>query len=197
MLRSFVAIDLPEHARQELHLVCEQLRPHVPQGSVRWSRISGVHLTLKFLGNVAPEDLTKIKNALFQVGQRHGPFAFTVGGVGCFPNERRPRVVWVGIQEETGALAALQRDVEESLVPLGFKREKRAFHPHLTLGRARRNVSRGDQRRLGELIADTDVGELFQIEVRSFRLMRSDLRPDGAVYTPLAVFNLGLEKEVV
>jgi 2'-5' RNA ligase len=92
-------------------------------------------------------------------------------------------------------LAALQRDVEQSLVPLGFQAEKRAFHPHLTLGRTRRYVSRQEQRRLGEVIASTEVGELARIQVGSFRLMRSDLRPDGAVYTSLAAFSLGPEQE--
>ena len=108
---------------------------------------------------------------------------------------KRPRVVWVGMQEESSNLAALQRDVEKSLIPLGFKPEKRAYHPHLTLGRTRRNVHESDLRRLGQHIATSSVGELGQIQVESFRLMRSDLRPDGAIYTPLALFPLGLVRE--
>jgi 2'-5' RNA ligase len=104
---------------------------------------------------------------------------------------KRPRVVWVGVREETGALQALQRDVVKSMVPLGFEPERRAFHPHLTLGRTRRNVSSASQRELGESLAGVEVGELAQVQVASFRLMRSDLRPGGAIYTPLAVLDLG------
>lgn len=195
MIRSFVAIDLPDAVKDVLSEVGERLGRQVPERSVRWSRVSGIHLTLKFLGDVDEADLPKIKTALAQVGQRHAPFTFAVAGVGCFPNLRNPRVVWVGIEEETGSLAALQRDVEKSLVPVGFEAEKRAFHPHLTLGRTRRDVRSGDQRRIGEIIANADVSELGQVCVDSFRLVRSDLRPDGAVYTPLDVFALTPEQE--
>jgi 2'-5' RNA ligase len=193
MIRSFIAIDLPENIKDALRDVGERLRRDVPDSSVRWSRVSGIHLTLKFLGDVNEADLAAIKAMLVQVGQRHAPFSITIGGVGCFPNFRRPRVVWVGVEEEHGGLSALQRDVEESLVPLGFEREKRAFHPHLTLGRTRRGVRHSDQTRIGDVIASADEGEFGRIHVASFRLMRSDLRPDGAVYTPLEVFSLASE----
>jgi 2'-5' RNA ligase len=195
MIRSFIAIELPDPAKDALRGVGERLRHKVPYDSVRWTRVSGIHLTLKFLGDVAEADLPKIKAALTDVGQRHGPFRFTIGGVGCFPDVKRPRVVWVGVEEETGRLAALQRDVERSLAPLGFKPEQRAFHPHLTLGRTKRNVGSRDQGRLGEVIATAGVGELSQVQVTSLVLMRSDLRPDGAVYTPLGYFDLSLKQE--
>ena len=190
MIRSFIAINLPEATKDALTKVGQRLRRRAPYDSVRWSKVSGIHLTLKFLGDVAPSDLPEIKSVLAEVGTRHTQFRFTVGGVGCFPNVRRPRVVWVGVEEETGALDALQRDVEQNLVPLGFEPEKRAFHPHLTLGRTRRNVRSADLRRLGELIATAGVGELGQVHVDAFHLMRSDLRPRGAIYTALASFAL-------
>ncbi len=194
MIRSFVAIHLPDAAREVLGQISEQLSLEVPGGSVRWTRVSAVHLTLKFLGDVAEADLPQIKAALATVGQRHAPFTFTVAGAGCFPNLNRPRVVWVGIQEQTGSLAALQRDVEESLAPLGFKPERRAYHPHLTLGRTKDRVHSSDLRRIGEVVAAAEVGELGQVRVKSFRLMRSDLHPDGAIYTSLAAFALGPEQ---
>ncbi|MGD9100803.1 MAG: RNA 2',3'-cyclic phosphodiesterase [Anaerolineae bacterium] len=190
MIRSFVAIDLPDSTKSVLDETAQRLRRQAPQRSVRWSRVTGIHLTLKFLGDVAESDLPRVEDVLAQIGQRHAPFALTVGGVGCFPNLKRPRVVWVGVQEESGALAALQRDVVKGLVPLGFEPEKRAFHPHLTLGRAKRGVRPADLRRLGEVIAAAEVGELDNIQVASFRLMRSDLRPSGAVYTSLAAVGL-------
>jgi 2'-5' RNA ligase len=194
MIRCFVAIDLPDSTKNALRQVGERLRGRAPHHSVRWVRVEGVHLTLKFLGDVAETDLPEIKAALARVARQHGPFAFTVGGVGCFPNVRRPRVVWVGVKEETGSLAAVQRDVEKGLIPLGFEPEKRAFHPHLTLGRTRRGLRSGDQRRLGEIVTAAGVGELDSIQVDSYKLIRSDLRPSGAVYTPLAAFELRPEQ---
>jgi 2'-5' RNA ligase len=190
MIRSFVAIDLPDTVKDALLELGQQLRQQAPDRSVRWSRVSGIHLTLKFLGDVSEDDLPGIKAVLGQVAQRHTPFTCTVEGVGCFPNAKSPRVVWVGVREDAGRLVALQRDVEKNLVPLGFKAEKRAYHPHLTLGRTGRHVRSADQRRLGEVIAASDVGELAQVGVESFRLMRSDLHPDGAVYTALETFSL-------
>jgi len=191
MIRSFVAIDLSDSIRHALLGVVEQMRNRIPRDSVRWTNVSGIHLTLKFLGDVAEDDLPRIKEILTQVGQRHDHFTLTVGGVGCFPNAKRPRVVWVGVEEETGHLTALQRDVDESLGALGFEPEERGFQPHLTLGRTRRDVNSRDQGRLGETVATAGVGQFGQMYVEAFRLMRSELRPSGAVYSTLALFTLG------
>jgi 2'-5' RNA ligase len=191
MIRSFVAIDLPHEIKEALSELGEALRLQLPERSVRWSRVSGIHLTLKFLGDVAEAEVPAIKQSLVRIGQRQSPFSFRVASLGCFPNVKRPRVLWVGVEEETGSLAALQNDVENNLAPLGFEREKRAFHPHLTLGRARRGIAASDQSRLGDVVASAAVGELGQVHVASFHLMRSDLRHDGAVYTSLE--NISLE----
>ncbi len=190
MIRSFIAIDLPDGVKDALQEIGERLRRQMPGGSVRWSRVSGIHLTLKFLGNVDEGRLPEITAALTQIGQRHAPFSITVAGVGCFPNTNKPRVVWVGLEEERGDLKALQRDVDKILAPLGFDPEKRAYHPHLTLGRTRRGIHSGDQRRVGEIVASADVGALGRLCVESFRLIQSDLRPNGAVYTPLEIVAL-------
>ncbi len=193
MIRSFVAIDLPDTLKAALQDVAAQLRARVPPNTIRWGRVQGIHLTLQFLGNVAESDLAGIEAALAEVARRHRPFTFEAAGLGCFPNLRRPRVVWVGVREETGALLALQRDVERALKPLGFKPERRAFHPHLTLGRLGRRASSADQQQIGAVVREADVGLLGRVAVDTFRLMRSDLRPNGAVYTPLATFELAGE----
>jgi 2'-5' RNA ligase len=196
MIRSFVAIDVPDQIKDELREVRERLRRDAPERSVRWSRISGIHLTLKFLGDISQADLPNIKTTLDGVAQTQEPFTISVRGVGCFPNANRPRVVWVGVGDDTRHLASLQRAIEQSLVPLGFEAEKRAFHPHLTLGRAHRRARRADQRRLGEIITSADVGELGLVDVEIFRLMRSDLQPDGAVYTALKTFPLNKAQDL-
>ena len=189
-IRSFIAIELNESINAALTDLQEQLKAKVPRGSVRWVRPEGIHLTLKFLGNVPANRIEEIERALIQACAGVPSFSFSVGGLGCFPNPRRPRVVWVGVQEETGTLARLQRAIENGMEKLGFAPEGRKFDPHLTLGRTQRRASPGDVRRLGQLVEETNIGELGQMEARVVSLIRSDLRPTGAVYTQLAAVGL-------
>ncbi len=170
--------------------VQQRLERQVPPRSVRWVRAGGIHLTLKFLGDTPTDKLPEITEALSAVA-RHAPSCtFTVGGLGCFPNPRRPRVVWVGVQEPTGRLAALQDAIEEAMVPFGYRPEGRGFTPHLTLGRIHRRASRQDAARVGEVITATEIGTLAQVPAIHFDLIKSVLKPTGAEYTTLATFPL-------
>jgi 2'-5' RNA ligase len=189
-IRTFIAIELDESIKDGLTKLQERLKGEAPRGSVRWVRAEGIHLTLKFLGDVPANQIGEITRALERSCQGCTPFSLSCGDLGCFPNLKRPRVVWVGIQEETGTLAQLQKVIEENVAPLGYPSEKRKFSPHLTLGRVQRRVSSGDLRRLGELVGASEIGTLGLMEVRSVNLMRSDLRPSGAVYTRLAEVEL-------
>jgi 2'-5' RNA ligase len=185
-IRTFIAIELDESIKDELTSLQERLKGEAPPGSVRWVRSEGIHLTLKFLGDVPADQIGEITRALQKSCQGGAPFSLSCGELGCFPNLKRPRVVWVGIQEETRTLAQLQKAIEENVAPLGYPPEKRKFSPHLTIGRVQRRVGSGDLRRLGEVVGASEIGTLGQMEVRSVNLMRSDLRPSGAVYTRLA-----------
>jgi 2'-5' RNA ligase len=189
-IRTFIAIELDESIQDGLTRLQEQLQGEAPRGSVRWVRPGGIHLTLKFLGDVPADQIGEITGALQKSCQGFAPFSLSCGGLGCFPNLKHPRVVWVGVQEETGTLAQLHKAIEENVAPLGYPTEKRKFSPHLTLGRVRRQVGSGDRRRLGELVGASETGSLGQMEVRSVNLMRSDLQPSGAVYTRLAEVEL-------
>jgi 2'-5' RNA ligase len=189
-VRTFIAIELDETINAALTDLQEQLKAKVPRGSVRWVKPEGIHLTLKFLGNVPSDRIEKIERALSQACSGLPAFSFSVGSLGCFPNPRRPRVVWVGVQEESGTLKRLQKAVEDGMEKLGFAPEGRRFHAHLTLGRTQRRASSGDVRRLGQLVEETDIGQLGQMEARAVSLMKSDLRPTGAVYTQLAAVEL-------
>jgi 2'-5' RNA ligase len=189
-IRTFIAIELDESIKDDLIQLQERLRGEAPQGSLRWVRPAGIHLTLKFLGDVPADQIGEITRALERSCQGFAPFSLSCGGLGCFPNLKRPRVVWVGVQEEMGTLAQLQKAIDENVAPLGYPPEKRKFSPHLTLGRVQRRVSSGDLRRLGELVGASEIGTLGQMEVRSVNLMRSDLRPSGAMYTRLAEVEL-------
>ncbi|MFN3763092.1 MAG: RNA 2',3'-cyclic phosphodiesterase, partial [Anaerolineae bacterium] len=190
-VRTFIAIILPESVIRQLAQVQRQLERQAPPESVRWVKPEGIHLTLKFLGDTPVGKLDAIRAALGEVASRASPCAFTVGGLGCFPNARRPRVLWVGVQPMGEELASLQREVERAMKPLGFPPEGRDFTPHLTLGRVRDRIPPADLARLGTLVSSTDVGTLGEVQARSFALIQSVLKPSGAEYTPLAEFRVG------
>jgi len=158
---------------------------------VRWVNPWGIHLTLKFLGEVQAPKLQAVEDALKALCGKFQPFSFSYGSLGCFPSFNRPSVIWVGVQEPSGVLAALQKEVERSLTKLGFKPESRPFSPHLTLGRVGKRVSGAERRKLGERIKSHQVGKMGEVKVETISLMRSDLKPTGAVYTRLASFPLG------
>ena len=185
-IRAFIAIELSEDILSAIADLQRQLKKQVPEGTVRWVKPGGIHLTLQFLGDVPAVKINSIAQALTAACAPFHPFSVTVGGLGCFPNAKRPRVTWVGVDEPTGTLAALQKAIERAMVPLGFTPERRAFHPHLTLGRTKRQATRDQAQALGTLITTTQIPFLGQMNVRQVCLIRSDLRPTGAVYTRLA-----------
>lgn len=190
-VRVFIAIELSRELGDSLGRLQDRLKRQVAERSVRWVRPEGIHLTLKFLGDVPAQRVADISRAVEAACQGFDPFSFSLAGLGCFPNPRRPRVVWVGVQEPSGTLARLQKIVEGKLTGLDFEPENRPFQPHLTLGRVGRQASRSDQQQLGELITESEVGTLGSMTVTSVNVMRSDLRPGGAVYTALARVLLG------
>jgi 2'-5' RNA ligase len=190
-LRTFIAIELDEQCKSSLSRLRQRLGEQMPPRSLRWVPPEGIHLTLKFLGDTPLEKVDAVKLALAQAAAQVAPFTFVVGGLGCFPNSRQPRVVWVGLQEPTGALAGLQKAVEDRVAPLGFPTEKRPFSPHLTLGRVQRYASRSEVRQIGEVAEASTVGTIAEVAVTAVFYIKSDLRPSGAVYTALFEAKLG------
>lgn len=195
LIRAFVAVDLPEELRIRLGELIDRLSARIGRGTVRWVRPQGIHLTLKFLGDVGAARTEEIAGAVRSVTERHRPFQVEVGGVGCFPGPGRPRVLWVGVKEPAGALAKLQGEVEAGLAALGFPREDRPFSPHLTLARVRREASPVEAAKAGAFVAGLPSEILGEVEVGRVTLFRSELRPAGPVYTALAVANLGATDE--
>lgn len=174
-MRLFVAINPPERVRERIAAGTEDLRG---LEGIRWVASDRVHLTLKFLGQVEDDSERAIAEELARIALGHGPFQMRLTAPGAFPNIRRPRIIWIGL-EPSSELAALQRDVEEGLAGLGFERERRAFRPHLTLGRVRRG-QRVDGSVLDTLVRSTEVSDAWR--VGAVDLMRSHLLPSGAVY---------------
>lgn len=188
--RLFIAIELPANVLKTIAQVQADLKRVVPERAVRWTRPEGIHLTLKFLGDVRASQLDEIKAALAQAAG-HASFGLSVQGLGCFPNLARPRVLWVGVTGDIKSLRALQADVEKNIAPLGFPAEERGFSPHLTLARTSQGAGRDETALIGKVVQDRDVGQLVSWQVDAVSLMRSQLKPDGAQYTQIAEVSLG------
>ncbi len=183
MLRLFIAIDLPPEVKSLLTTLQSRLRPRTD--AVRWSDPGGTHLTLKFLGNVEASRVDAVTDRMRNAAQQHQPFELQTGELGMFPNRRRPRVVWLGIDGDVGVLSQLQAAVEQCVALLGFPTEQRPFSPHLTLGRSIKDPSSAHLASIGQAVEQTEVPEKIAFMVNEVVLMRSELGPRGARYTPL------------
>ena len=183
-IRLFIALETPKDVRAQIVQIQRHLRES--GADVRWEPEEKLHATLKFLGNTSDEKLQPIIHALEVVSQRHSRCTITYVNLGSFPTSRSPRVVWIGIEDPSEALRALFLDIDESMAGLGFERETRPFHPHLTLGRVK------GARNLGRLLAmfKTVTFQSQPVIVPEIALVRSDLRPSGSVYTTLKAIPL-------
>jgi len=190
VVRSFIAIDLPAGVRAELTSLEEKLKTR-RHPFVKWVDPESMHLTLKFLGNVAADSIPQIVGAVSRVAEMHSPFKLQVADTGAFPNWQRPQVVWVGVGGELDRLNSLQKGLESVLSPLGFPPESRPFSAHLTLGRLRDRVTPDDRRRFAEFAQTVEFKTSLSFEVNAIRLMKSQLTPAGPVYSELAVARLG------
>lgn len=189
-IRSFVAIELEDELGTQLKRIQKSLKDKGIVDHVRWVRPEGMHLTLKFLGDVPANRIQEIVPAMANSIEGVKPFSINLSGLGCFPSIARPNVIWVGVGGETGTLARLQADIEANLAVLGYPPEKREYKPHLTLGRVDRRTGAADRRRLGMLIQTETVGSHSEMLVREICLMKSELSPAGARYTRLGAVQL-------
>ncbi len=192
VIRAFIAIDLPDDIRQHLAQVAHKLQKQLQPYPIRWVPPKNIHLTLKFLGDVSEHNLHILTHLLAGEIETHRPFELSVGTLGAFPEMRRPRVIWIGI-EAPDELMALQRGIDHTMAKLGYNRERRPYQPHLTLGRVSRNASGSEVRAIGHVLQETTVGFLGSARVTEVHLYRSDLRPQGAVYTRLFTTQLNPE----
>ena len=188
-VRSFIAIELPDELKLGLVKLQAQLKLGNPP-PVKWVDPNGIHLTLKFLGNVPADRIGDITGAIEKAAQGIPPFHLEVKDLGVFPNLRRVQVAWVGISREVDRLCQLQQSIESNLAPLGFAPESRPFAPHLTLARVRDRASPDERQRFGQLIANTKFETAFTFEVEAISLMRSQLTREGAIYSRISSVKL-------
>ena len=179
MLRAFVAVDLESQTVQQIAAAITTLRPCLP--GIRWLPPTNIHLTLKFLGDIDEAKVAPIAAALERDLCPFSCFTINAKGLGVFPGVARPRILWVGlVGDELNALASR---VEKALIPLGFAAEKRAFTPHLTVGRWRQ--FKGSPKELEDEIGKWRDHDFGRSTVDEAILFQSVLKPEGALYRPL------------
>ena len=179
MIRSFIAVELPDMIREEIAKVQSVLKR--AGGDVRWVRPESVHLTLKFLGDVEEDAVEPLIEAAARAVAPHPVLDLSLKGIGVFPDRRKLRVVWLGLDGDIESLKLLQKDVEKAAAEFGFDPEKRPFRPHLTLGRVKSGRNRVDL--LDQI--DTIQPRIIEFTVRDLVYFKSVLKPSGAEYTVL------------
>ena len=190
-MRLFVALEIPVAVRDNLAAQIKELRDlpaPLADKRLRWVRPENLHVTLKFIGEVEAAKLDGIRSALTAIGVG-APVGLDFRGLGFFPAEEYPRVLWAGLRA-SGNLPVLARDIDRALEGQGIARDERAFTPHLTLARFE---SRGFDEKLRAAIQKNSEREFGAFEAREFHLIQSRLKPSGAEYTFLAAFPLTSE----
>jgi RNA 2',3'-cyclic 3'-phosphodiesterase len=184
-VRTFVAIPLSDQCREMLRRVQQNLR--ASEADMRWVAISSIHLTLKFLGEIDPAVVPSLFEAFCEISKSGHALRLRIHGLGSFPNQTNPRVVWCAISGDTDELSKLQKEVENVCAKFGFPVEQRPFSPHLTLGRVK------GKRKLQALLDCIKIGSDLECELVAdhFNIYRSTLKPQGAVYTILDTIPIG------
>ena len=180
-IRSFLAFEQPSEIQAILNRVSGELRRS--RLDVRWVKPENIHLTIVFLGNIQSEHVEAMENPLQKLCLTTGPFQISLKGAGCFPNSRRPRVLWVGLEGDLERMGRLRDSLQDELQSFGVRKEERPFRPHLTLGRFR-SVDRAD-RELDAILARYQDLTSPACRLRELILYKSELRPGGSVYTQL------------
>ncbi len=178
MIRAFIAVTLAKSIVEQIAKI--YWAGQETRADIRWVRWEGLHVTLKFLGNINRHQIEPVLAVMHETAQGCRPFNVVAQGIGTFPNLHRPQTVWVGLQGQE--LNTLKVALENALIPLDFPSDARKFTPHLTLGRVRSLQGWEHLLPMIKAHAQTVFGEST---IRHMTLYQSDLRPEGAVYTPL------------
>ena len=186
-IRSFLAVDPPQEIIDAIGMIQDRLRKNI-QGDIRWVRPQGIHLTLKFFGTISESDVANISRVVENTTSTIAPFTLGIKRVGAFPDVKRPRVLWLGMDGDVDTLILLQKEVDAELHKYGFEKEDRTFRPHLTLARIKdpRGVIG-----LAKIMVKRENYEAGSFSAAGLNLFKSELTPKGAIYTKLAYFPFG------
>lgn len=185
MLRLFIAVPTPPSVLPSLAEVRDALRDS--RADVKWEPTEKLHCTIKFLGDTPEERLQPITDALSQIASAAPPFGARYAGIGSFPGRHDPRIIWAGMEDPEGRLNMLFESIDEAMSRFGFERERRAFHPHVTLGRVK------SLRRIRELLETMETVTLEHppVMIQKMELVKSTLKASGSEYSLVA--NMKLE----
>lgn len=186
-LRLFIAIDIPEHIKKEIGELLDILKKY--DADIKWIPPENIHLTLKFLGATPESLVAQIREVLLPLVSSYEPFYITIQSTGVFPSKKYPRIIWIGIVD-SDILKELRDRIEIAMSLLGFLREDKIFHPHLTLGRVRA------QRGMISLMEELDLfhdKQFGSFRVDQVKLMKSELKQKGAEYRCLHTIPLCVE----
>ncbi len=185
-IRSFLAFELPAEIKTIVTRVSGEIRKS--SLDVRWVRPEFIHLTVVFMGDIESEQVSLMGGPVSAVCSGHSPFSISLKPMGCFPNSRNPRVIWLGIDGDLDRMSRFRDDLQHALSPFGIKAEERAFRPHLTLGRFKKPGKR--QTELEQILARYRDLSSPACTLDELVLFRSDLKPGGAVYTKVSSWPL-------
>ena len=188
--RTFCAVELPDEVRSRLAEHIGRLREEVPDATASWTRVENIHLTLKFFGEVALEQIPAISNAAERAVNEFSRFEIAVGNTGVFPKPSRAQVLWIGVSDPSGALAALQKRLENEFAAKGFQPEDRAYRPHLTIARLRRPEG---AKHLAESHLRMEFHPL-RITLNQLVVFRSELSSKGSKYTAISRHQLPIRE---
>lgn len=184
--RVFCAVELSHNLRSQLRNHIECLREAVPEAAASWTRVENIHLTLKFFGNVDVGRISAISDAASRAVKEFSAARIDVGGTGVFPKPSRPQVLWIGVNDPSGELLSLQKQLENECAKKGFEKEDRAYRPHLTIARLRKPEG---ARRLADAHLEMKF-EPVEIELKELVVFRSELSSNGSRYTAISKHEL-------
>jgi 2'-5' RNA ligase len=188
-IRSFLAFELPGEIREQIRAISKELKKTALP--VRWVKPDNIHLTILFLGSVDEDTIADIEEKVNVAVKGFSAFKTKLNAVGAFPHWKRPRVIWIGLNGDIGRLSDLRNELQEELKVLGFMPEKRPFRAHLTLGRFKGPINRDeDIKWIYDRYRDI-TSDVYQLN--ELILYKSDLKPDGPVYTKMATWPLRME----
>jgi 2'-5' RNA ligase len=181
-LRLFIAIEIPNDIKAQIAEVVQKLRS-IP-ADVKWEHTDKLHITLKFLGDTNADLLPQINTTLQRCAETAMPFIVSYEALGCFPSKREPKIIWIGVQDRSSLLHNLAGSLDTALTLVGFKREERRFHAHVTIGRVK------SQRNVKDLLRTMESTTLVcqPTEVSQIVLIKSELKPHGSEYARIKTF---------
>ena len=190
-IRSFVAIELPPTTQEDIIWRTIHLREKYPYPLIRWVKLGNIHLTLKFLGDIAKKDLEILAGSIAHEASGIEPISISFSDVGIFPNILRPRIIWIGINSPA-RIVEFQSRIDNLTSSLGIQIEKRPYSPHVTLGRFGKSNSMLNSSNLIAELDSTIVNSIDSLKITSIKIFQSDLKPDGPIYTVIHNIPLGI-----